>query len=199
MPTGLKNSNCVLCLRTQVQRLNHDYYPKRVQLGWVLKDVPEICIHLQQLIKRLRCHQWTTQSLRPGSRGKLLCMTAQLTHPRKLRRVFTDIWSAAWDEAFTCSVRLDGFQPGCNSNVWLNFPELCLTRWAPVVWCPSVTSKVVSGSWLQHQIIFYWSCDHWEVQSAAIMSPTNVPFSEKWWTLCGGELMIKINVIVMFC
>lgn len=61
-----------------------------------------------------------------------------------VNRVFIDIWSAACDQvSFTCSARLRGFQPRCNSNVWLNFPEMCLTRFAPVVWCPSVTSKVV--------------------------------------------------------
>lgn len=153
---------------------------------WTLKHFPEIRIHLQQLIKKLHSQQWTTQTLCPGSRGKLLCIIAQLKQPRKLRRVFIDIWSAAWDEAFTCSACINGFRPFCNSNVWLNFPELCLTRWAPAVWCPSVTSKVVSGSWLQQQIIFYWSCDNWET-SAIYLHQVNCSFIVKNDELSGVD------------
>lgn len=58
---GLKKSNFVLCLRTHIQRLNHDYDPKRVQLVWVLfrsVETPQVAAqrfrwHLISSLKRL--------------------------------------------------------------------------------------------------------------------------------------------------
>lgn len=67
--------------------------------------------------------------------------------------------TAARGRVFTCSARLLGFL-----LVVTQMSDLCLTRWAPIVWCPSVTSKVVSGSWRHHQIIFYWP-SNWETST----------------------------------